>query len=130
MEIVLSWRKPANVLPIAMVVVMGCFMEQVSIMMITIPIFMPIAGAMNSSHLVCGASASVCLEIGQLTPPFGLALFVMKGVAPKEISMTDVYSCRTLRGVQLHWYSTVISFPALATRLPGFLQPAENMRSR
>lgn len=124
-EIVLSWgASPLTVLLIMLgvVVVMGCFMEQVSIMMITIPIFMPIVGAMGIHPIWFAVLMLVCLEIGQLTPPFGLALFVMKGVAPKEISMTDVYKAAVpFVACNFIGIALVISFPALATWLPGFL---------
>lgn len=124
-KIVLGWgASPLTVLLIMLgiVVVMGCFMEQVSIMMITIPIFMPIVGAMGIHPIWFTVLMLVCLEIGQLTPPFGLALFVMKGVAPKDISMTDVYKAATpFVACNFIGVALIIAFPALATWLPGFI---------
>lgn len=73
------------------VIVMGCFMEQVSIMMIAIPIFMPVIQALDFNLVWFGILMLISLEIGQLSPPFGLVLFVMKGVAPTDISMKDIY---------------------------------------
>lgn len=107
---------------LGIIVVMGFFMEQVSIMMITVPIFMPIVGTLGVDPIWFSVLMLICLEIGQLTPPFGLALFVMKGVMPREVPMAEIYkgglpfvACNVVAVVLL------MIFPVLTTWLPGFL---------
>ena len=62
---------------------MGCFMDGVSIMMICLPVFMPISNALGFDPIWFGVLFLINIEMGQMTPPFGMLLFVMKGVAPK-----------------------------------------------
>ena len=69
---------------------MGCFMDGVSIMMICLPVFMPISNALGFDPIWFGALFLINIEMGQLTPPFGMLLFVMKGVAPKDITMEQI----------------------------------------
>lgn len=70
---------------------LGCFMEPGSIIMITIPMFMPIVRALNIDPVWFGALSLINLQLGFMTPPFGMLLFTMKGVAPKDTTMTDIY---------------------------------------
>ena len=70
---------------------LGMFMDQVSIMMITIPMFMPVALAVGWDPVWFGAIMLLNLEIGVTTPPFGVLLFVMKGVAPSDTTMGQIY---------------------------------------
>ncbi|HTY22829.1 MAG TPA: TRAP transporter large permease subunit, partial [Desulfomonilaceae bacterium] len=72
------------------VLIMGCFMETIAIMMITLPIFMPIITALGFNPVWFGVIMLVNCETGMLTPPFGMLLFVMKGVAPPDITMQDI----------------------------------------
>jgi tripartite ATP-independent transporter DctM subunit len=69
---------------------MGCFMDGVSIMMICLPVFMPISNALGFDPVWFGVLFLINIEMGQLTPPFGMLLFVMKGVAPKDITMEQI----------------------------------------
>jgi tripartite ATP-independent transporter DctM subunit len=108
------------VIMLAIVVLLGCFIEQVSIMMITLPIFMPIVRALGMDPVWVCILILLCLSIGQLSPPFGLALFVMKATSPPEISMKDIYKAAwpycllDFAGVAL-----IIGFPFLATWFKG-----------
>jgi tripartite ATP-independent transporter DctM subunit len=69
---------------------MGCFMDGVSIMMICLPVFMPISNTLGFDPVWFGVLFLINIEMGQLTPPFGMLLFVMKGVAPKDITMDQI----------------------------------------
>jgi len=87
-----------NLPPIGVVVlmqmillVMGTFMEPLSILMLTIPIFMPIVGTLGLDPIWFGVLMLLNMEMANTTPPFGLTLFVMKGVAPAGTTMKDVY---------------------------------------
>ena len=70
---------------------LGCFMEQLAIMMLTLPFMMPVVRALGFDPLWFGVLVLITLEIATLTPPFGLVLFVMKGAAPPDVSMIDIY---------------------------------------
>jgi TRAP-type C4-dicarboxylate transport system permease large subunit len=72
------------------VLVLGCFMEQIAIMLITLPIFMPILKAVGVDPIWFAVIMMLNLEVALMTPPFGLLLFIMKGAVP-EAPMTEVY---------------------------------------
>ena len=71
---------------------LGAFMDQVSMIMITLPFFIPLAQSMGLDLLWFAVLMLVVMEISFTTPPFGLLLYVMKGVAPKWISLGQVYA--------------------------------------
>lgn len=71
-------------------VVLGMFMDQVSMMMLTLPIFMPLAQSLQFDPVWFGLIMLMALEISLTTPPFGLLLFVMMGVAPKGTTLPEV----------------------------------------
>ena len=71
---------------------LGMFMNAQSIMMITLPVFMPVVYALEFDPVWFAVIYLLNMEMASTTPPFGLALFVMKGVAPKGTTMGDV--CR------------------------------------
>lgn len=93
-KMVVSLSVPPILLLIAMqsvVLVLGCLMDQVAIMMITIPIFMPVVNILGFNPVWFGVMYLLNLEIATSSPPFGMSLFVMKGVAPYNTTMTDIY---------------------------------------
>ena len=70
---------------------LGCFIDQTSIMMITLPFYMPIIRSMGVDQVWFGIMYLICMQIGLLTPPFGLLLFVLKGVAPPGVTIGMIY---------------------------------------
>jgi len=77
------------------VMFLGCFMDQIAIMLITLPIFMPIIGALQLDPIWFAIIMLVNLETALMTPPFGLLLFIMKGVAPAGTTFTEIYRAAT-----------------------------------
>ncbi len=71
---------------LAILIVLGFFIDQVSIMMITLPFYMPLLRALGVDLVWFGILYLLCMQIGLLTPPFGLLLFVLKGVAHRRTS--------------------------------------------
>ena len=67
---------------LAVLLILGFFIDQTSIMMITLPFYMPLLRNMGVDLVWFGILYLLCMQIGLLTPPFGLLLFVLKGVAP------------------------------------------------
>jgi TRAP-type C4-dicarboxylate transport system permease large subunit len=78
-------------------ILLGTMIEQVSMIMICVPIFMPIAISLGSDPIWFGLLMLLSITLGLLTPPFGLLLFIVKGVATKETKIIDVYSAALLR---------------------------------
>ncbi|MEQ9664427.1 MAG: TRAP transporter large permease [Phycisphaerales bacterium] len=104
---------------IVILLFLGCFIDQVSMMMVTIPIFIPLADAVGIDLLVLGIVYLLTMEIGLLTPPFGLLLFVMKGVAPPEIRMQQVYLAITpFVIIKLAVLALIVLLPEIGTILP------------
>lgn len=104
------------------VLILGCFMETVAIMMITIPIYMPVVDAFHYNPIWFGILMLIALETGLITPPFGVTLFVMKGVAPPEISMSDIWRAVTPYViVDILCISLVLIMPILATVIPSLM---------
>ena len=105
------------------VMILGCFMEQMSILMICLPIFMPVANALGWDPLWFGLLLLINMSIANLSPPFGIELFVMKAVAPKSVTMGDIYRGATpfiiMDALVL---LLVIIYPPLAVWLPGTMR--------
>jgi len=102
---------------------LGCFMDNLSMVMIAIPIFLPIVNALHFNTLWFSLIMLINMEMANTTPPFGLLLFVMKGVAPKNTTMGDIYKagvpfllCDALVMV------LVMIFPQMALYLPGLMR--------
>ncbi len=122
-----NWAIGFDLDPVAMLLVMfavllllGMFMEQISIMLLTVPIFFPLANSLGFDLVWFGLIMLLALEISFTTPPFGLLLFVMKGVAPKDTTMRDIYfSAIPFILCSLALVALLIAFPPLATWLPG-----------
>jgi len=123
-----SWAISFDLAPLAMLLVMftvllllGMFMEQISMMLLTVPIFFPLAVTLNFDPIWFGLIMLLALEISFTTPPFGLLLFVMKGVAPKGTTMRVIYtSAFPFIGCSLLLVALLIAFPQLALWLPSF----------
>ncbi len=102
---------------------MGMFMDVVSVILISTPIFLPIILSMGYSSLWFGIVMAITCEIGTETPPVGLNLFVIKGVSPPEVSLMDV-----IRGsipfavVETLGLLIFIVFPDLVLWLPDILK--------
>src|SRR5712672_2040612 len=74
-----------------LLIFLGVFVEQVSMMMITLPIFMPIVQQMNVDLVWFGVLFLICMQLGLLMPPHGLLLMTMKGVAPPQVTMAHIF---------------------------------------
>jgi tripartite ATP-independent transporter DctM subunit len=113
----------ANAVVIGMVAVLlflGMFMDQVSMMMITLPFFMPLSRQLGIDPVWLGVLILVALEIGFTTPPFGLILYVMHGVAPKGTTMKQIIQAVTpFIVLELLVLLLLFAFPALSTWLPS-----------
>ncbi len=104
------------------VLIMGMFMEVGSIIMITLPLFMPIVYTLGFDPVWFAIIILLNIEMGTTSPPFGISLFVMKGVAPPDTTMGDVYRASLpFLGCDLIAMGLIIVFPALALWLPSLM---------
>jgi TRAP-type mannitol/chloroaromatic compound transport system permease large subunit len=105
-----------------LLIFLGIFVDQVSMMLITLPVFMPIVQRLDIDLIWFGVLYLICMQLGLLLPPHGLLLMTMRGVAPPEVSMADIFRAVvpyiTLSLVLL---VLIIVFPAIATWLPALL---------
>jgi len=105
------------------VLILGFFMDLMGISMITIPIFMPVINALGINPVWFCTLLLINLGTALITPPFGLLLFTMKGVAPKDISMLDIiYAAIPYFIMGIITIALVLCFPGLALWLPGFMK--------
>jgi tripartite ATP-independent transporter DctM subunit len=103
---------------VGILLVLGCFMDQISMMLLTFPFFMPLANALQLDLVWLGVILLISLQIGLLTPPFGLLLFVMKGVAPPQITMRQVWGAAFPYSVMVFCVLLLVIFvPSVATFL-------------
>ena len=100
---------------------LGCLMETVSIMMICMPIFMPIVKMLGFDPVWFGVIMLVNFETGFITPPFGMLLFVMKGVAPQLTMKEIVFAGLPFVVIELIAMAILIAFPPLVLWLPGIM---------
>ena len=101
---------------------LGCFVDQISMMLITLPFFMPLVQLLGIDPLWFGVIFLICMQLGLLTPPFGLLLFTMKGVAPPEITMAQVFRAVTPYVIfSLIVLGLIFAVPPIATWLPHLL---------
>jgi TRAP-type mannitol/chloroaromatic compound transport system permease large subunit len=113
---------PIALLVCMMLVVMflGMFMDQLSILMITLPIFMPICNTLGWTPLWFGLMLLINMSIANLSPPFGIELFVMKGVSPSDITMADIYRAAIpFILIEFIVILLVMVYPPIATWLPS-----------
>ena len=101
---------------------LGCFMDQVSMMMITVPLFMPLVQQLGFDLVWFGVLMLLVLEISLATPPFGLLLFVIKGAAPRGTTMREIIgSVAPFIGLALVLTALLIVFPEITLVLPSFI---------
>jgi tripartite ATP-independent transporter DctM subunit len=104
----------------AVLLVLGMFMEQISMMLLTVPIFFPLAESLGFDLIWFAVVVLLALEISFTTPPFGLLLFVMKGVAPPGATMREIYGAALpYIACSLLLVAVLIVWPPLALWLPG-----------
>ncbi|MBL8662621.1 MAG: TRAP transporter large permease subunit [Candidatus Odyssella sp.] len=103
-----------------LLILLGLFIDQASIMMLTVPLFMPLVKKFGFDEVWFGVMYLVCMQLGLLSPPFGLLLFTMKGVAPPDVTMGEVIRAAVpymLFGLLL--LALIFFVPPVATWLPS-----------
>ena len=107
---------------LAVLMLLGCFMDQVSMMMITVPLFLPVVEALGYDTIWFGVLMLMVLEISLATPPFGLLLFVIRGAAPASTTMREIIgSAAPFVGLALAVVALLVAFPQMTLFLPGLV---------
>jgi tripartite ATP-independent transporter DctM subunit len=108
---------------LGILLVLGCFMDQVSMMMITAPLFMPVAEVLGLDIVWFGVLMLMVLEISLATPPFGLLLFVAKGAAPQIPMGAIIRSVAPFIAIALGVVGLLVAAPQLTLWLPRMMAP-------
>jgi tripartite ATP-independent transporter DctM subunit len=102
--------------------VLGMFMDPAGIIMICTPVFIPVVKSFGFDTIWFGILFVINMEMGYITPPFGFNLFYMRAIAPKEVSMMDIYrSIVPFVILEIIGLLVVVFFPGLATWLPNMM---------
>lgn len=107
----------------AVMILLGLFIDWIGICLLTMPIFVPIVIALGYSPVWFGILFCMNMQISYLTPPFGPAAFYLKGVAPKGIELGHIYKALwPFIGLQACGLGAVVFFPEVALWLPETLR--------
>ncbi|MFY7959892.1 MAG: TRAP transporter large permease [Elsteraceae bacterium] len=116
---------PIGVILIMMLIllILGCFMDWFSIMLLTMPVFAPVVIALGYDLIWFGVLFNITMQVGYLSPPFGQAAFYLKSVTPPEISLNHIFnSLWPFIGLQVVGLAIVLFFPDVSLALGRFLK--------
>ncbi|MGE3371494.1 MAG: TRAP transporter large permease subunit [Rhizobiaceae bacterium] len=99
--------------------VLGCFLDTISIILLLIPVFMPVALSVGADPIWLCVIILINLELAGITPPFGVLLFVMQGVRPQTRTKELYSSVFPIVIIQITLMLLVLAVPSLATWLPA-----------
>jgi TRAP-type mannitol/chloroaromatic compound transport system permease large subunit len=100
-------------------IVLGAFINWIGILLLTAPIFVPVAVELGYEPVWLGVLFCMNMQISYISPPFGPAAFYLKGVTPPGITLTDIFrSIWPYLGMQFLALGIVIAFPQIALWLP------------
>lgn len=102
--------------------VMGTFLDDTAMLVIVAPLFVPLVHALGFDLIWYGVLYTITCQIAYMTPPFGYNLFLMRAMAPPEISLRDIYgSVGPFVGIMLFSLILIMVFPELAMWLPNYV---------
>ena len=103
------------------VLLLGCFIDTISIMLVAIPVFMPVVLAIGVDPIWFCILILVQLELAGITPPFGVLLFVMKGVQ-QQLRIGEIYGAALpIVLIQILLVALLMTFPEIVLTLPGLM---------
>jgi tripartite ATP-independent transporter DctM subunit len=115
---------PWGILSLMMIIwiVLGCLIDWIGILLLTAPIFVPIIESLGFNSVWFGVLFCMNMQISYLSPPFGPAVFYLKGVTPPDITIGDIFhSIWPFMALQVAALIIVMMFPALALWLPSLM---------
>ena len=100
-------------------ILMGMFLDDTAMLVIVAPLYVPLIIALGFDPIWYGVLYTITCQIAYMTPPFGYNLFLMRAMAPKEITLQDIYSSIIpFVLVMVFGLAIVMIFPEIATYLP------------
>jgi tripartite ATP-independent transporter DctM subunit len=106
---------------VAIYVILGCFLESLSMMLLTVPIFYPIVEMMGYDLIWFGILVIVVIEISMITPPIGMNIFVLRGVLPEIPVQTIFKGVIPFISADLVRLALIIIFPAVSLWIPSLM---------
>jgi len=102
-----------------MYVLLGMFIDPVSMIIVTMPVLVPILNALHFDLIWFGILLMVNIEMALITPPVGFSLYIIKGLAPENVTFNDVlYGCLIFALADLLVIAILMIFPELVLWLP------------
>lgn len=103
-------------------ILMGTFLDDTAMLVIVAPLYVPLVGALGFDLIWYGVLYTITTQIAYMTPPFGYNLFLMRAMAPPEITLRDIYSSiLPFVLVMVVALATIMTFPEIALWLPGYV---------
>ena len=100
-------------------ILMGMFLDDTAMLVIVAPLYVPMVGHLGFDLIWYGVLYTITCQVAYMTPPFGYNLFLMKAMAPKEVTLSDIYrSVTPFVFIMILGLGLVIVFPQLALWLP------------
>jgi tripartite ATP-independent transporter DctM subunit len=100
-------------------IVLGCVIDWIGILLLTAPVVVPVAVALGFDPIWLGVLFCMNMQISYISPPFGPAAFYLKGAAPDDVSIGDIFrSVWPFLGLQFIALGLVMAFPSIALWLP------------
>ncbi len=101
---------------------MGCFFDSISMLGITIPIVHPAAMALNIDPIQFAMVVIIAIEVGLITPPVGLNIYAVKGVAQSDVRIEDLFmGVMPFLLIMLFCLAIFIAFPSISTFIPSLM---------
>ena len=103
-------------------IIMGTFLDDTAMLVIVAPLYVPLVGALGFDLIWYGVLYTITTQIAYMTPPFGYNLFLMRAMAPPEITLRDIYSSiLPFVLVMVVALAIIMVFPEIALWLPGYV---------
>jgi TRAP-type mannitol/chloroaromatic compound transport system permease large subunit len=103
-------------------ILMGTFLDDTAMLVIVAPLYVPLVNVLGFDLIWYGVLYTITTQIAYMTPPFGYNLFLMRAMAPPEVSLTDIYrSIIPFVGIMVVALALIMAFPQIALWLPQTL---------
>jgi TRAP-type C4-dicarboxylate transport system permease large subunit len=103
--------------------ILGCFIDAISMMVLTMPVLAPIIVSMDGNLVWFGVIVTLMMAIGAVTPPLGLNCYVMKGALGDTVELRDIFmGALPFVGVMLFTVGILIVFPEITLWLPELMK--------
>ncbi|MAR71467.1 MULTISPECIES: TRAP transporter large permease subunit [unclassified Halomonas] len=104
-------------------ILLGMFLDDTAMLVIVAPLYVPLVITLGFDPIWYGVLYTITVQIAYMTPPFGYNLFLMRAMAPPEISLGDIYrSVWPFVAIMLAGLALITAFPELALWLPGLFR--------